>query len=130
MKSLKTQPSSLTCMGLKCKDSMDSPCFAIKKGTPLSPLNHNINFKKNEATHLTMGFLPIFCVAKVSIISGYTKRIMRKIHTKKRHFTDEVRRLLFGVLNKEKRSGDLFQSALIIFMQLHDIAFFLPQWRF
>jgi hypothetical protein len=34
------------------------------------------------------------------------------------------------VLNKEKRSGDLFQSALIIFMQLHDIAFFLPQWRF
>jgi len=82
MKSLELATSSNN-MGLKCKDSMDGPCFAIKKGTPLSPLIHNINFKKNEATHLTMGFLPIFCVAKVSIISGYTKSIMRKIHKKK-----------------------------------------------
>jgi hypothetical protein len=29
-----------------------------------------------------MGFLPILCVAKVSNISGYTKRIMKKIHKK------------------------------------------------
>ena len=45
MKSLELATSSNN-MGLKCKDSMDSPCFAIKKGTPLSPLNQIINFKK------------------------------------------------------------------------------------
>ena len=56
MKSLETQPSSLTCMGLKCKDSMDSPCFAIKKGTPLSPLNHHHNFLKKWGNTSHDGF--------------------------------------------------------------------------
>ena len=52
MKSLELATSSNN-MGLKCKDSMDSPCFAIKKGTPLSPLNQIINFLKKwgNASH-------------------------------------------------------------------------------
>ena len=50
------------------------------------------NFK--NASH--DGLYYLHGVAKVSIISGYSKRIMRKSTKKKRHFTDDVRRLLFS----------------------------------
>ena len=39
-----------------------------------------MHYKNESGAHLTMGSNQ--CVAKVSNISGYTKRIMRKIHKK------------------------------------------------
>ena len=41
-----------------------------------------MHYKNESRAHLTMGFTINNGVAKVSIISGYSKSIMRKIHKK------------------------------------------------